>query len=253
MGSTDFPAIFLWTHPRSVSSAMERVMLQRGDMRTLHEPFIYLYYIGDERKSLKYFDPDPQHPTSYEGIKAMILRAAEQSAVFVKDMCYFVSPYVGADKPFLRQVKNTFLIRTPQRSVPSYYKLDEEVTLEEIGIEAVYHHFELVADATGETPIVIDAEDLTGNPEGTMRAYCDALGLPFIAESLSWDSDALPSEWMHVAGWHSDLSGSGGMGTVKSKSVSLEDTPHLQKLCDHHMPFYEKLREYRIRPTPANQ
>ena len=46
------PLIFLWTHPRSVSSALERVMLQRGDLETLHEPFIYLYYLGDARKSL---------------------------------------------------------------------------------------------------------------------------------------------------------------------------------------------------------
>lgn len=224
-------------------------MLQRGDMRTMHEPFIYLYYIGDNRKSLKYFDPDPAHPTGYEGIKSSIVAAAEESTVFVKDMCYFVSPYIDDDMEFLKQVKNTFLIRTPERSIPSYYKLDEEVTLEEIGIEAVYKHFALVAEVTGETPIVIDAEDLTGDPEGTMRAYCDALGLPFVAESLSWDDNALPQEWMHVGGWHTDLSGSGGMGKVKRKPASLDSAPHLRQYCDHHMPYYEKLRKYRLKPA----
>ena len=143
-------------------------MWQRGDMRTLHEPFIYLYYIGDERKSLKFFDPDPDHPTSYEGIKSMIIEAAQSSTVFVKDMSYFVAPYAEADREFLRQVSNTYLIRTPERSIPSYYKLDSEVTREEIGVDAVYRHFQWVADATGEVPIVIDAADLTGTP----RAQC---------------------------------------------------------------------------------
>jgi hypothetical protein len=77
--------IFLWSHPRSVSSAMERIMLERGDMTTLHEPFIYLYYVHDRKKTLDYFDPDPDHPTSYHDIREMVLAAAEQGPVFVKD------------------------------------------------------------------------------------------------------------------------------------------------------------------------
>ena len=40
----------LWSHPRSVSSAMERIMLERGDLTNFHEPFIYLYYVGDGKK-----------------------------------------------------------------------------------------------------------------------------------------------------------------------------------------------------------
>ncbi len=227
---------------------MERVMLQRGDMRTLHEPFIYLYYLGDANKQLKHFDPVPGHPTSYEGIKAMILDVASSSTVFVKDMCYSVSSYIGQDRDFLRQLKNTFLIRTPERTVPSYYNIDPEVTLEEIGLEAAYRHFELVAQVCGETPVVIDAEDLTRDPQGTMRAYCDALELPFVEESLNWDSDTLPPDWMPVAGWHTDLSSSSGIGKVAHSHASLDDAPHLRRMCDYHMPFYEKLRGHRLKP-----
>ena len=82
-----------------------------------------------------------------------------------------------------------------------------------------------------------------------MRAYCAALGLPFIEESLRWDNDALPNEWTHVAGWHADLSTSTGLGSVKRARTSLGDAPHLQQMCDYHMPFYEKLRSHRLIPV----
>ena len=68
-------------------------------------------------------------------------------------------------------VKNTFLIRTPEKSIPSYYRLDQELTSEEIGLETQYRHFELVRGVTGEVPVVIEADDLIKDTEATMRAY----------------------------------------------------------------------------------
>ena len=243
------PPIFLWTHPRSVSSAMERAMLQRGDLSTLHEPFLYLYYLGDANKALDHFDPDPQHPTDYDGIREMIFERAREQRVFVKDMCYYVANYFPADISLLREAVHTYLVRTPERSVPSYYRLDPQVTREEIGLEAVYRHFECVAECTGAPPLLIDAEDLTRDAAGTLRAYCEAVGLPFLEHSLHWDNDAVPQEWMHVAGWHRDLAKSSGLGKT-GPAVAPTDTPsELQELIDYHMPFYEKLRAYRLTPT----
>ena len=39
------PIIFLWAHPRSMSTAIERVMRERGDFDCLHEPFLRCYYL----------------------------------------------------------------------------------------------------------------------------------------------------------------------------------------------------------------
>ncbi|MEM7208572.1 MAG: hypothetical protein AAF434_12175 [Pseudomonadota bacterium] len=244
--------VFLWTHPRSVSSAMERVMLQRGDLQTFHEPFIYLYYLGDARKLLDYFDPDPNHPTDYEGIRAMIMDSASRTPVFVKDMSYYIVDYVEADPEFLSHVTNTFLIRDPARTIPSYYRLDANVQSDEIGLEAVYRHFQTVRGLTGQTPVVIDASDLTRDPAATVRAYCEAIGLPFIPDSLTWDDNALPKEWMHVAGWHTDLAGSKGMGSVARAKTTLDDAPHLRDLYAHHKPYYEKLKQYALNPINAS-
>jgi len=41
--------IFLATHPRSCSTAFERVMMTREDLRCLHEPFGDAFHYGGER------------------------------------------------------------------------------------------------------------------------------------------------------------------------------------------------------------
>lgn len=224
---------------------MERIMLERGDLITFHEPFLYLHYVHDAKKKLAYFDIDPTHPTSYTDIKQMILCAAKTKPVFVKDMCYYVAGYILEDQEFLRGIKSTYLIRDPRQSLISYYQLDPDLTSEEVGLESQYKQFCLTADLTGETPVVIDADDLVNDTEATMRAYCRALGIGFLEHSLSW-SQELPEQWRHVAGWHGDLSGSGGIRKPKKDIMKLEDIPRLQKLYDHHLPYYEKLRQERI-------
>ena len=235
----------LWSHPRSVSSAMERIMLERGDMTTFHEPFIYLYYVGDGKKTLAYFDVHPEHPTSYVGIRDMILEGANQRRVFGKDMSYYISDYIEGDPAFVKRVTNTFLIRNPEKSIPSYHRLDPEVLCEEIGLEAQWRHFEIVREVTGEIPVVIDADDLQSDTEATMRAYCAALNLPFIPESLSWEED-IPEQWRDVSGWHGDLVGTKGIGAHRKANADVHSSPGLKAYYDHHLPFYLKLREFKL-------
>jgi hypothetical protein len=37
--------------PRSVSTALERVFVERGDFKVFHEPFSVSYYYSPERRS----------------------------------------------------------------------------------------------------------------------------------------------------------------------------------------------------------
>lgn len=220
-------------------------MLERGDLTTLHEPFIYLYYVHDAKKELAWFDVDSSHPTSYTDIKRMILRAAESNTVFVKDMCYYVADYIFKDAPFLKRMKSTYLIRDPKKALISYYRLDPDLSSEEVGLEAQYRQFCFTADLTGAPPIVIDAEDLLADTEGVVRAYCGALGLPFLAQSLNW-SEELPPSWRHVAGWHQTLQDSKTIKKPTKEEITLENIPRLKSLYEHHLPYYEKLKRYRL-------
>ena len=181
----------------------------------------------------------------------MVLDAALTRPVFVKDMCYYVHDRIHEDVDFIRRVTSTFLIRDPARSIPSYFRLDPGVTLEEIGYEAQYRCFERVAAVTGRTPVVIDAADLAEDPPGTLRAYCHALGLPFMPEALAWKA-GLPRAWRDVGGWHADLAGSTGISEPRSScGPGLDAAPHLRDYYEHHLPFYRKMRAHRMAPAPG--
>ena len=224
-------------------------MLERGDLATLHEPFLYLYYVHDARKHLPHLDVDPQRPTSYEDIRSAILETARTRPVFVKDMCYYVHERIHDDEDFIRRMTSTFLIRDPARTIPSYFRLDPGVTLEEIGCEAQYRCFERIGEITARTPTVIDAADLAEDPAGTLRVYCQALGLPFMPEALEWNAK-LPDTWRDVSGWHADLAGSTGIIKPRpSSDPGLDAAPHLRDYYEHHLPFYCKMRRHRVAPV----
>ena len=44
----------LWATPRTVSTAFERMMIERGDHLVLDEPWSRAYYFGPERVSDRY-------------------------------------------------------------------------------------------------------------------------------------------------------------------------------------------------------
>ena len=113
------PVIFLWAHPRSMSTAIERIMRERGDFDCLHEPFLHYYYIERSDRGLPHFDHEREHPTSYAGTRDLILRQAESSPVFAKDMSYYEMPEILEDESFCRRVRHCFLIRNPLRSILS--------------------------------------------------------------------------------------------------------------------------------------
>jgi hypothetical protein len=38
----------LWSIPRSVSTGFERMMMERGDFKVIHEPFSYFFYAKEQ-------------------------------------------------------------------------------------------------------------------------------------------------------------------------------------------------------------
>jgi hypothetical protein len=101
------PIIILWAHPRSMSTAIERIMRDRGDFDCLHEPFLHYYYLEPSGgKPLPHFDSEQDHPVGYAETRDMILQRAEQAPVFAKDMSYYVVPEIMHHHlPFYERLK----------------------------------------------------------------------------------------------------------------------------------------------------
>lgn len=247
-----YPLIALWSHPRSLSTVTERIMRERGDFTCFHEPFMYLYYVGDAKKAMPHFDVPDGTPTAYEDIRAMLLDAAGRGPVFFKDMSYYILDRLKGDESFTDRITHTFLIRDPAKSIISYHKLDPGLTLEEIGIETQFRHYQWLADTRDMTPPVMEAADIQNNPEGTIRAYCAATGIDYLVQAPGWTNPA-PDDWKSVSGWHGDVIRSAGIRKDAGKSSEAMDiirnNAKLQAMYDHHLPFYEALRSVKLKPV----
>lgn len=244
------PAIYaLWTHPRSISTAFERVMIERGDLNILHEPFSYYYYVKQDGATIEQQYVDPEHPTDYAGIKDHIQASATDKPAFFKDMCAHCYDALAEDEALLKQLHNTFLIRDPAKAIASYYAMNPRVTLDEIGLKQICGIFEKAKALNGEPPIVVDADDLEDDPDGIIRAYCQRLGLPFISEAMSWTPEH-QEEWEIWKDWHTDAAQSTGIQkSMERFEVTIDNSDHLKHFYDRSWPYYERMHRHRIAPT----
>jgi hypothetical protein len=246
------PIIFLWSHPRSLSTAFERSFRERGDCRCFHEPFMYYHYLEKNRTPFANFDADASHPTRYEDIKSMILDAAREQPVFVKDMGYYIREEICADAAFFERVSHSFLIRDPAASIASYFKLDPNFSSEEVGLEALHYLFQEAGRRSSNVPPVVDAQVLLSSPPSVMQQYCEGVGVEFLEHALHWDAKP-PADWEAVMSWHGSVSQSTGFaapkmvsGTVVSSPPSLTHPSHLLAYYEQHKPHYDAMVAHRI-------
>jgi len=239
----------LWCHPRSMSTAIERLMHAHGDLECLHEPFMYFYYIDQRKRTMPYFNPDSQQASTYDGVKKIILSKAQSSPVFFKDMSYYVTSHILNDADFCHQITHSFLIRHPKASIASYYTLDNNVTLEEIGYEAQWILYEKLT-SLGIHPTILQAESVRAHPKETVSEWWTKLKLRFNDTAFTWDKH-YPSAWDAVKGWHEKAIASSSIHPPADNQKALEKArfeqvldaaPHLQHYLEHHQPFYEKLK-----------
>lgn len=230
----------LWSAPRSRSTAFFRMMCERGDFQVLHEPFSYLAEFGK-------VEVDGTFLRTERDLLAALRGLGGTGPLFFKDTTDERYAEVLADEAFLsRDAVHTFIVRHPLETIASYYAVNPEVRLHQIGLEAQYELFEAVSRATGRIPVVIDGNDLVENPAAVVRAYCEAVSIPFLENALSWRPESR-KEWRPSERWHADAGASSGFAAKRGTDyVDVETHPVLSGYLEHHLPFYEKLRAHRL-------
>jgi len=241
--------IALWCHPRSMSTSVERIMRERGDLECLHEPFMYHYYLNQKHRDMPYFEPKQDHPVTYEGVRDMIMEKAQASPVFFKDMAYYINSDIITDSEFFKSVTHCFLIRNPEAAIASYYKLDKDVTLPEIGIEAQWQVYSQLVDS-GINPVVIQAESIRKDPRSAVNNWWERIDLVNKDAAFEW-GDKSPEDWQQVKAWHQKSMKSNSINPWTEEDTQKEQdrfkavlaqAPHLRSYLEHHMNFYERLK-----------
>src|SRR3712207_2960346 len=132
--------IALWAVPRSISTAFERVFVEREDFEVLHEPFSASYYYSHDRLSYRYSEVEPEDQYNYENVLQDVLKPREKR-VFVKDMPHHAGGLLSPE--FASNFVNTFIIRDPKYVIASLHKMWPDFTVEETGFEHVYDLFQI--------------------------------------------------------------------------------------------------------------
>ena len=243
----------LWATPRSTSTAFEWVMANRGDRVCFHEPYNEAYYYGEDRRHDRYFIADPKLETkqglTIAAVHRKLVDLSEKENVFIKDFAYSISHIAGDD--FLNAFTHTFLIRDPEKVLTSMHARWSDIALSEIGFEDLNTLFKRVADRTGLAPLVIDSDELLQSPESGMQIYCQAVGIPFISEAMSWkdkqqdSTDNNPTWNSDEHGFHDSLKASTGLKKQKRSYPPLESSPDMMRLYRASLPHYQALYAHR--------
>ena len=233
--------IFLWTHPRSVSTAFERIIVERGDFKIFHEPFSDLYYNHDKKAAAVGYNSQYKFTPSYSNIKEYLLKqfkTNEQS--FIKDMAYHCWDYIEKDFEWISNLKAVFLFRNPELSIASHYAMNKELLCDEVGYDKLWKLYKKFK-AAGKNPLLIKSKELTENPEKILSQFEDYFKLSSKKEALNWEKEA-PKEWNTWSEWHKDAAESKG---IQKKQKKYEHTIHnndkLKEYWEFHMPYYQKL------------
>jgi hypothetical protein len=102
-----------------------------------------------------------------------------------------------------------------------------------------------VADHLGHAPPVVDADDILANPKSVLIKLCDATDITFDAAMLSWAPGPKPFDGVWASHWYNAAWASTGLARQEPKPVALPDA--LKGIAEAAMPFYEKMRPYRLR------
>ncbi|MFF4140784.1 sulfotransferase family protein [Streptomyces sp. NPDC001698] len=243
MGRTPerIPVLALWSAPRCRSTAFARMMSERDDHVVVHEPLSLVVDFGEAKVGDRIAHNERDVLTALREI-------AVDKPVFFKDTTDFHYPALLADEEFLAAATHTFIIRDPAEAIASHHKLNPDLGRDEIGFGRLYEIFTAVQAATGNTPVVIDSDDLLDHPAETVRAYCEEVGIPFVPEALSWQP-GMRSEWQSTSRWHQSTSRTAGFARSSGAKVEAAAAdPTLSAYLDYHMPYYEKLRAAALRP-----
>jgi hypothetical protein len=243
----------MWSGPRNISTAMMRAFENRPDTAVVDEPFYAAWLAAGGADHPMREEILASQPTDWAAVAAMLTGPVPggRPVFYQKHMAHHVTP--DMDLAWMASCRNTFLIRAPEEVLASYAVRRAEVTLEDIGFPQQVALLDREADRLGVPPPVIDARDVLEHPAATLRALCEALGIPFLESMLSWPPGPRPTDGVWAPAWYDAVERSTAFAPPRPP-ITLDDLdPALRPIAEAARPIYEKLAKHRLSPPPVGE
>jgi len=231
--------IAMWSGPRTLSTAMMRAWENRPDTVVVDEPLYACYLAATGLDHPGRDDVLASQPTDWRTVVHELTQGPLPAATTIgyqKHMTHHVLPEV--DRDAFAGLRHAFLLRDPRRLLASYARVRSAPTLADLGLT---QQLELFRRFGGP---VVDSGDLLRDPEGTLRALCAALDVPFDPAMLSWPAGRRSSDGVWAPHWYASVETSTGFGPYREQAVQLPE--HLAELADRCRPAYDELAGSRL-------
>lgn len=235
--------INLISGPRNISTALMYSFAQRSDTKVIDEPF-YGYYLATT---------GVEHPGREEVINSMlkdtssileevIFSSQQKPVLFIKNMAHHL---IQGDVDFLLKLVNVFLIRDPKQLIASFAQVVPSPTMNDIGVRRQHELFRFLQSKTGQTPIVLNSEEVLKNPRVVLSQLCDAIPIPFEESMLSWKAGPIKEDGVWAKYWYGNVHKSTGFEHQPSSTRPIPN--HCLTLYEEALPFYNELNQYTIK------
>ena len=143
--------------------------------------------------------------------------------------------------------KTVLLQDVPNCFLPEGYSYEEQ-----------YNLYLYVKQNINPNPVIIDNGDLLANPDRVLKAYCEAVGIPYTDDLLNWKPgrECLDEIWMvakenifahNLGGIHTETFKSTGFGNARpcpDRSELDDDVLHCSDAC---LKYYEEMYAKRLK------
>ena len=203
----------MWSGPRNLSTAMMYAFGNRVDTAIVDEPYYgaYLHHSGVEHPmNAEVLSSLPHEP---EAISAYVTSPVPDGLKiwYQKQLTHHMLPQFSLD--WVAQQKNVFLIREPARVIASYERKRETLALEDLGFLQQKRIYDYCV-ALGQSPIVLDSDDILADPPAMLAALCAELGIAFDSAMLSWTAGPRAEDGVWAAHWYDAVHRSTGFGVA---------------------------------------
>ena len=235
--------IAMWSGPRNISTALMRSWGNRTDTIVCDEP-LYAHYLkvtGKDHPGAR--EVIDHHEADWQKVIDQLIGPIphEKSVFYQKHMAHHLLP--GIDRTWLDKVTNCFLIRDPREMLTSLVKVTPSPTIEDTGLPQQLEIFKLAAK-NGDTPPVLDAEDVLEHPRELLTQLCEAVGVEFDNAMLTWPPGQRDTDGIWAKHWYRAVEKSTGFKPYVPKPDRLpEQLDDLHKECRS---LYDRLAEFRL-------
>jgi hypothetical protein len=213
---------------------------QRKDMKVVDEP-LYGYYLSQT---------DADHPGKEEIMRHMILdqkavwdkciHKSKETSLFLKNMAHHA---IDLGPAWYEIPLPLFLIRDPAEMLPSLAKVLHHPTLRDTGLAKQVELLEKMIDLKKRI-IVVEGKEVLKDPAGMLFRLCEAMGIPFDDNMLSWAIGPIPEDGIWAKYWYENVHSSTGFQPARDRILPVPEK--LKPLLEECQPYYERLKTFKL-------